>query len=177
MEGAKSKRRRQYMIVEEDWGMGENLQKTVHEEEPVETERSPCTEKHREPQTAAVLEDQITALGAKIQTKLSDFWPAPVLETAAPPTVTGEEASVLDLDPVPEATMGASPSTTLPTEEVEERTVRDEHYSIDEKGCLEEDDRTFDSSTTPVLGVGVMGVMNDNVGGKNVTMIEDDANT
>ena len=39
MEGAKSKRRRQYMIVEEDWGMGENLQKTVHEEEPVETER------------------------------------------------------------------------------------------------------------------------------------------
>ena len=32
MEGAKSKRRRQYMIVEEDWGMGENPQKTVHEE-------------------------------------------------------------------------------------------------------------------------------------------------
>ena len=153
MEGAKSKRRRQYMIVEEDWGMGENPQKTVHEEEPIGTERSTCTEKHREPQTAAVLDDQRTALSAKVQTKLSDFWPTSVLETA-PPTVTREEAIVLDLDPVPETTMRAAPSTTLPTEEVEERTVRDEQYSIDEKGCLEENVKTFASSTTPVLWEG-----------------------
>ena len=50
--------------------------------------------------------------------------------------------------------MRAAPSTTLPTEEVEERTVRDEQYSIDEKGCLEENVKTFASSTTPVLWEG-----------------------
>ena len=178
MEGAKSKKRRKYKIVEEDWGLGEQLQQqiTVQEEEPVETEGSPCTKKHKELQTAAVLEELRATEGAKKQTKLSDFWPAPVLKTA-PPTVTGKEDSVLDIPPVPEPAMRAAPSTDLPIEEVDERTVRDELYTIDERSCLEENVKPFDSSTTPVLGVGGAAVMNDNNVGRNVTMMDECVNT
>ena len=129
-------RRRKYKIVEQDWGwgLGEQLhqQRTVQVEEPVETEGSSSTEKHKELQTAAVLEELRATVGAK----LSDFWPAPVLKTA-PPIVTGEEDVVLDIAPVPEPAMGAAPSTALPIEEVEERTVHNELYTIDEKSCLE----------------------------------------
>ena len=53
--------------------------------EPVVTAGSYSTEEHKEPQTAAVLEELRATVGARRQSKLSDLWPASVLETAPPP--------------------------------------------------------------------------------------------
>ena len=126
LEGAKKKKRRKYKIIKQDWGLGE--QHMAAQMEPVVTAGSYSTEEHKEPQTAAVLEELRATVGARRQSKLSDLWPAPVLETAPPP---------MDAAPAQERAMGATPRTGLPLDV--EGTVRVELYDIDERflrrGC------------------------------------------
>ena len=134
--------------------------------EPVMTAGSYSTEEHKEPQIATVLEKLRATVGGRRQSKLSDLWPAPVLETAPPP---------MDAAPEQERAMGATPRTGLPLDV--EGTVHVELYDIDERSYLEEDVITFDSSTKQILEGEITAVLVDNIVRMNVEVKDDCVNT